>query len=134
MVFTPGKSSPRPPLESAQAITGTLMVKDADAVLPEIRGFSIYPKEFSPNQDGIADRVRLNMDLKKDVEELQVYMLDTEDTAHYIPEDEKHHSAQRSRMAHLRFTTAGSMPVPNLPPMAPTPSTPKHVTRSDNTS
>ena len=71
-----------------QAITGTLMVKDVDAVLPEIRGFSIYPKEFSPNQDGIADRVRLNMDLKKDVEELQVYMLDTEDTAHYIPEDE----------------------------------------------
>ncbi|MDY0019268.1 MAG: hypothetical protein RBT47_04625, partial [Anaerolineae bacterium] len=31
-----------------QAITGTLMVKDADAVLPEMRGYSINPKEYSP--------------------------------------------------------------------------------------
>ncbi len=70
-------------------VTGTLTVEDADTRLPAIIGFSVYPKTFSPNQDGIADRVTLNLDLKKDVESLQVYMLDAEGTRHYIEEDER---------------------------------------------
>jgi len=68
--------------------TGEITIKDADTELPAIRGFSVYPKEFSPNQDGIADRVRMNLDLKKDVEKLVVYMLDAEGNSHYISEDE----------------------------------------------
>ena len=70
-------------------VTGTLTIENADTALPAIMGFSVSPKEFSPNQDGVADRVRINMDLKKDVEELRVYMLDQEGVIHHIAEDEQ---------------------------------------------
>ncbi len=69
--------------------TGALIVEDADTTLPKITGFSIYPKEFSPNQDGINDRVTVNLFLHKDVEELVVYMLDQNGVRHHIPEDER---------------------------------------------
>ncbi|MBN1922794.1 MAG: hypothetical protein JW892_16210 [Anaerolineae bacterium] len=69
--------------------TGTLSIINAETQLPEITGFSVYPKEFSPNQDGIDDRVTINLFLQKDVEELTVYMLDQDGTRHHIPEDER---------------------------------------------
>ena len=70
-------------------VTGTLKVENADTQLPGITGFSVYPKEFSPNQDGLNDRVRINAFLEKDVEELQVYMLDEEGVRHHIAEDQQ---------------------------------------------
>ncbi len=76
-----------PPDERVE-VTGTITIQDADTTLPAIRGFSVYPKEFSPNQDGIADRVTLNLELKKDAEELSVYLLSPDGTRHHIPEDE----------------------------------------------
>jgi hypothetical protein len=67
---------------------GSLTVTDADVQLPGIKGFSIYPRTFSPNQDGIADRVRINAYLQKDVEEFTLYMLDDQGVRHHIPEEE----------------------------------------------
>ncbi len=69
--------------------TGTLTIQDADTQLPGIRGFTVAPKTFSPNQDGIDDRVRINLALDKDVEELRVYLQGADGTLHAIPEDEK---------------------------------------------
>lgn len=69
--------------------TGTLKIEDADTQLPGITGFSVYPKEFSPNQDGLNDRVRINAFLQKDVAALQVYMLDEDGIRHHIPEDQQ---------------------------------------------
>lgn len=69
--------------------TGALTITQADTILPAIEGFSVYPREFSPNQDGIDDRVTLNLDLKKDVEELTVYLLSPDGAVHHIPEDER---------------------------------------------
>jgi hypothetical protein len=68
--------------------TGTLTIQEADTALPGIRGFTVSPKTFSPNQDGIDDRVRINLTLDKDVEELRVYLEGTDGTPHAIPEDE----------------------------------------------
>ncbi len=65
-----------------ERVTGTLTIADADAGLPELRGFSVYPPVFSPNRDSIADRATINVDLKKDVEELTVY-LEGEDRVRY---------------------------------------------------
>jgi len=70
-------------------VTGTLTIEDADVQMPGITGFSVYPKEFSPNQDGLNDRVRINAYLQKDVEDLQVYMVDEKGVRHHIPEDEQ---------------------------------------------
>ncbi|MBN2390710.1 MAG: hypothetical protein JXR84_08305 [Anaerolineae bacterium] len=70
------------------AATGTLTIQNADTSLPGIRGFTVSPKTFSPNQDGIDDRVRINLTLDKNVEELRVYLEGTDGTSHAIPEDE----------------------------------------------
>jgi len=69
--------------------TGTLTIRDADTSLPGIRGFTVFPKTFSPNQDGINDRTRINLTLDKDVEELRVYLEGPDGTPHAIPEDQQ---------------------------------------------
>ncbi|HQH37187.1 MAG TPA: hypothetical protein PLH19_01445 [Anaerolineae bacterium] len=69
--------------------TGTLTIQNADTQLPGIRGFTVSPKTFSPNQDGIADRVRINLTLDKDVEELRVYLEGADGMPQAITEDEQ---------------------------------------------
>ncbi len=54
---------------------GSLMVQDGDTPLPIMSEFAISPAVFSPNQDGIADRVSINVYLEKDVERLDVFLL-----------------------------------------------------------
>jgi hypothetical protein len=53
---------------------GVLTVQDADTVRPELKGFSIYPKVFTPNQDGKSDRVTINYYLNKQAD-VTVYLL-----------------------------------------------------------
>ncbi|MSP11903.1 MAG: hypothetical protein EXR62_02980 [Chloroflexi bacterium] len=38
----------------------TLNIKDARTQRPELQNFSVYPSHFSPNQDGIEDRVTIS--------------------------------------------------------------------------
>ncbi|NLF67293.1 MAG: hypothetical protein GX579_22110, partial [Chloroflexi bacterium] len=46
---------------------GNLTIAGADAVLPEIRDFALTRDTFTPNQDGIADRVQMDFFLPKEV-------------------------------------------------------------------
>ena len=48
--------------------SGTFSVSNADAELPLLNGFTVSPEVFTPNQDGIADRVAVNANLEKDAE------------------------------------------------------------------
>jgi len=68
--------------------TGTLTIADADTVLPGLRGFSVYPSVFSPNRDSIDDRATINVNLKKDVEELTVYLEGEDGVRHHVMEKE----------------------------------------------
>ena len=63
--------------ESGEAMSksGTLLVEEGDSPLPVISIFSVSPMVFSPNQDGIADRVEINVYLEKDVESLDVFLV-----------------------------------------------------------
>jgi hypothetical protein len=72
----------------SERVSGTLTITEADAALPELRGFSIYPPIFSPNRDSIADRVTINVDLKKDVEELIVYLEGDDGVRYHVMEKE----------------------------------------------
>jgi len=72
----------------SEQVTGMLTIADADTVLPELRGFSIHPPVFSPNRDSLADRATINVHLKKDVEELTVYLEDEEGAHHHVMEKE----------------------------------------------
>ena len=48
-----------------QSAQGKLAVRDGDKTPPQITKFTIYPKEFTPNQDSISDRVTINVALNK---------------------------------------------------------------------
>ncbi len=59
----------------AASATGSLQVEAGDTPLPIMSEFRIAPDVFSPNQDGVADRVSINVYLEKDVERLDVILL-----------------------------------------------------------
>jgi hypothetical protein len=66
--------------------TGTLEIADAGSQLPEITDFTLDRHEFSPNQDGIADRVIMNLNLTKPVDSLNVYLQGADGQSIFIPE------------------------------------------------
>ena len=55
-------------------VSGELLVEQGDTPLPIMSEFRIAPDVFSPNQDGIADRVSINVYLEKDVQRLDVFL------------------------------------------------------------
>ncbi|GAB4508848.1 MAG: hypothetical protein OHK0046_02510 [Anaerolineae bacterium] len=55
--------------------TGTLVVQEADVPLPELVEFTVSPDTFTPNQDGVDDRVMVNVFVTKDAI-LDVYLVD----------------------------------------------------------
>jgi len=65
---------------------GNLTIAGADAVLPEIRDFALTRDTFTPNQDGIADRVQMDFFLRKEVETVRVYVLLPDGTQLSVPE------------------------------------------------
>ncbi len=54
---------------------GSLLVEDGDTPLPVMSEFAIAPTVFTPNQDGVDDRVSINVYLEKDVARLDVFLL-----------------------------------------------------------
>ena len=65
----------RPADGEAMSRSGNLRVEQGDTPLPNMSEFAIAPDVFSPNQDGVADRVSINIYLEKDVERLDVFLL-----------------------------------------------------------
>jgi hypothetical protein len=53
---------------------GKITLQNADNALPELRNFTVMPQEFTPNQDGIRDRVSIGYYLMKDAERVEVYL------------------------------------------------------------
>ena len=58
----------------SMSATGGLRVERGDTPLPIMSEFRISPNVFSPNQDGVADRVSINVYLEKDVERLDLHL------------------------------------------------------------
>lgn len=65
---------------------GNLTISGADTLLPEIRDFSLTRDTFTPNQDGIADRVQMDFFLPKEVETVRVFVLLPDGTELTVPE------------------------------------------------
>jgi len=53
---------------------GTLTISDADTTLPEMRDFGLDKQVFTPNRDGIADRVQAQFYLAKEVDDVRVFL------------------------------------------------------------
>ena len=71
--------------ETAEA-TGQLEIADAGSQLPVMTDFTLDRPQFSPNQDGIADRVIMNLNLTKPVDSLNVYLQGADGQSIFIPE------------------------------------------------
>jgi hypothetical protein len=65
--------------------TGTFEIVDGDIALPVMSAFEINPQTFTPNQDGIHDRIDVNIYLEKEAD-LQVYLQDASGQRYYLPE------------------------------------------------
>jgi hypothetical protein len=71
-----------------QTAAGPLTIAEADTVLPEIRGFSLERTVFSPNRDGIDDRVKIQFFLPKEVVQSRVFLIGPEGEELPIAEQE----------------------------------------------
>jgi hypothetical protein len=71
--------------------SGTIVLRDGDTVLPELRNFTVVPQQFTPNQDSIDDWVSISYYLPKDVDTVQVYLVDPAqpDFKYFIAERER---------------------------------------------
>lgn len=65
--------------------SGTLSLANGTAALPDIQSFEVSPQVFTPNQDGYADRVRLNLYLAAPAR-LTVYLENADGVRYYIAE------------------------------------------------
>ncbi len=54
---------------------GALTIVSADSELPELRDFSLDKQVFTPNRDGISDRIQAQFYLTKEVEDLRVFLV-----------------------------------------------------------
>jgi len=65
-----------------------ITIQDGDKVYLTIDNLSIWPTEFTPNRDGITDRVTIGYNLNKEATRVKVYLLDDEGNKYPVPEDE----------------------------------------------
>lgn len=60
---------------------------EGDKVYLRIDNLNIWPREFTPNRDGITDRVTIGYSLNKAAARVEVYLLDAEERKFPVPED-----------------------------------------------
>jgi major membrane immunogen (membrane-anchored lipoprotein) len=70
-----------------QTQTVPLTLKGGDPVRIEIQNLSVFPTEFTPNRDGITDRVKICYNLNKQASRIDVYVLDAKGNKYPVPED-----------------------------------------------
>ena len=94
--------------------TGTLGVENGDSPLPIISIFTISPSTFAPNQDGIDDRVEINVYLEKDVESLDVFLLGPNDV--HIPISARIEEREYGEAGRHRYDYEGGIDLGADPP------------------
>ena len=64
------------------------VISGGDKVHLRIENLNIWPQAFTPNRDGITDRVTIGYNLNKQAERVEVYLLDDQGNKYPVPEDE----------------------------------------------
>jgi hypothetical protein len=57
-----------------ESVQGNITIADADVALPEMRGFELDKRLFTPNRDGISDRVQAQFYLAKEADDVRVFL------------------------------------------------------------
>ncbi|MHB0858950.1 MAG: hypothetical protein ACYC5M_15465 [Anaerolineae bacterium] len=66
----------------------SLTIADGDKTPLTIDNLSIWPKTFTPNRDGISDRVTVGYNLSKPVNRVEVYVIDGQGNKFPVAEDQ----------------------------------------------
>lgn len=76
--------------DDGQVVTETaeIVLKDGDKQPIEIRNLVVAPNVFTPNRDGIKDRVTIGYYLTKEAARIEVYITDGAGNRYPVPEDE----------------------------------------------
>ncbi len=75
-------------------------IRNGDATGLSIENLSISPNVFTPNRDGIDDRVTIGYYLSKEAARVDAYLLDKEGTRYPIPEDKIRKMGSKGSHAH----------------------------------
>jgi len=76
------------PKGRTENVEKALTIRGGDPLHIEIEGMSVYPDGFTPNRDGVSDRVTVAYRLNKEASWVDVYVLGDDGTRYPIPEDE----------------------------------------------
>ena len=64
-----------------------ITLQGGDTVPLTIDNMKVFPESFTPNRDGIGDRVSVGYSLSKEVVRVEVYLLGADGTKYPVPED-----------------------------------------------
>lgn len=95
------------------AQSGTLTITDGDAELPFLNNFTVSPAIFTPNQDGVADRVAINAYLTK-AATVSAYLIDDSGTRLYIAQRQT--EAKLGEIGWQEFDYEGGVDIGAEPP------------------
>ena len=71
-----------------ETASGSITIAEADTVLPDLRDFTVSPQTFTPNQDGISDRVTIQFYQTKEAT-VRVFVQGADGQEWPISEDER---------------------------------------------
>jgi len=88
---------------------GQITLSGGDEVVPELRKFTVTLPEFTPNQDGLADRTGVSYFLNKDVDNVQVYLYHPDSPDMLYPLEEQERTAKPGEAGHHYYDYDGGV-------------------------
>lgn len=88
---------------------GQITLSGGDEVVPELRKFTVTLPEFTPNQDGLADRTGVSYFLNKDVDNVQVYLYHPDNPDMLYPLEEQERAAKPGEAGHHYYDYDGGV-------------------------
>jgi len=97
-----------------EEVRGTLRIEAGDSPLPIMSTFTVGSNEFTPNQDGINDRVIINVYLEKEEADVRVFLLG--EKGQEIPITERVEETSTEQGQRYTFDYAGGVDLGSDPP------------------
>jgi hypothetical protein len=88
---------------------GQIQLSGGDAVIPELRNFTVTLPVFTPNQDGLADRTGVAYFLSKDVDNVQVYLYDPDNPSVQYPLEEQERAIEPGKAGYHYYDYDGGV-------------------------
>jgi hypothetical protein len=105
------------PNGSKHVVGGQITLQDGDTEIPELHNFAVVPQIFRPNQDGLRDDwVSISYFLTKDVNSVQVYLVDPQQPGVRLPIAEDPGVAKTTERGYHEYRYEGGVDLNAEPP------------------